>query len=259
VVTIHDLVPVVHPELYRGRLKARYVTRAARVSARRADRVVCPSNATRDLVVAKLGVEAAKVVVARWGVDERFRHPPEGTRRHLLFVGRWEARKGLDVLAAALRESQRRGMSPRLVLAGGPGWGASATVRELTAMANVETVLDPSDEELASLYAGALALVYPSRMEGFGLPIAEAMAARCPVIASDLPEVREWAHDAPRYVPVGDSHALAEALAAITDTSELRERMAERGRAIASELTWRACAETMARAMEAAVNRSAGR
>jgi glycosyltransferase involved in cell wall biosynthesis len=260
VVTIHDLVPVLHPELYRGRRKARYAARAMGDSARRADRILCPSAATRDRIVTEFGVDPEKVVIARWGVDDLFRSAkPSETGDYLLCVGRWEARKGLDVLVQALRESDRRGHRTRVVLAGGPGWGASETVRRLRAMPGVEMVLDPSDEELASLYAGALALVYPSRMEGFGLPIAEAMAGGCPVIASDLPEIREWAQDAPRYVPARDANALAYALIEVAQSPVLRARMAERGRAIASELTWRACAETTAQAMEAAVaDRSAG-
>jgi glycosyltransferase involved in cell wall biosynthesis len=259
VVTIHDLVPVLRPELYRGRLKARYVAGGMRESARRAQRILCPSRATGDRLVTEFGIESEKVVVSPWGVEERFRDPPHETRRHFLFVGRWEARKGLDVLAPALRESSSRGMRMPLVLAGGEGWGASEAVRELRAMPNVETVQDPSDEELASLYAGAIALVHPSRMEGFGLPVAEAMAAGCPVIATDLPEVREWAKDGPRYVPAGDRHALAEALIEVAESPALRERMAARGREAALGLTWRTCAETTAQAMEAATaDRSAG-
>jgi alpha-1,3-rhamnosyl/mannosyltransferase len=260
VVTIHDLVFALEPHLYRGRFKSLYVTHAARQSARRADRVLCPSTATRERIVSEFEVDTEKVVVAPWGVDEAFRAPSRPANGdYFLCVGRWEARKGLDVLHAALRESAQRGVRLRLVLAGGPGWGASETVRELRSEPEVETVLDPSDEELRSLYAGAFALVYPSRMEGFGLPVAEAMASGCPVIASDLPEVREWAQDAPLYVPAGDSRSLADALMALTEDRLRRERMAARGRAIAAGLTWEACAETTARAMEAAVaERSAG-
>jgi glycosyltransferase involved in cell wall biosynthesis len=260
VVTIHDLVFALQPELYRGRLKALYATRVAGESARRADRVLCPSVATRERVVREFRVGAAKVMVARWGVDEAFRSaPPSPKRESALFVGRWEARKGLDVLHAALRETARRGSRIHLVLAGGPGWGAAETVRRLRAEPDVDVVSEPSDERLRSLYAGALALVYPSRMEGFGLPVAEAMAGGCPVIASDLPEIREWARDAPLYVPVGDQRALAEALITLAENPSRRERMAERGRAVAEGLTWAACAETTAQAMEAAVAEHSGR
>jgi glycosyltransferase involved in cell wall biosynthesis len=254
VVTIHDLVFLLRPELYRGRLGAFYVARATAWSARRAGRVLCGSSAIRNEIVSELGVEPQRVMVTPWGVGEAFRKaavaPGDG---YVLFVGRWEARKGLEVLHRAIRDAAARGVPLRLVLAGGPGWGAAEATRALRADPEVEAVLDPSDERLASLYAGALALVYPSRMEGFGLPVAEAMASGCPVVASDLREIREWAHDAPAYVPVGDSTALANALIALAEDPERREQMAARGRAIAAGLRWEAVGETAAQAMEAAL------
>jgi alpha-1,3-rhamnosyl/mannosyltransferase len=172
----------------------------------------------------------------------------------VLFVGRWEGRKGLEVLHVALGEAAARGYSLPLVLAGGPGWGTRDTVSALLADPRVDAVHDPSDEELAALYAGALALVYPSRMEGFGFPIAEAMACGCPVIASDLPEFRGWAQDAPLYVPIGDSRRLADAMITVATDPQRREDMARKGRAIASAMTWDAYGETAARTIEAVLS-----
>jgi glycosyltransferase involved in cell wall biosynthesis len=258
IITVHDLVFLLRPELYRGRLRALYFARATRWSARRAGRVLCPSAATADRAVAELGIDREKVVVAPWGIAEAFRRPPardEGN--HVLFVGRWEARKGLDVLHQALRDLAARGLPLRLVLAGGPGWGAEEAVRALREDPAVEVVIDPGDERLAALYAGAMALVYPSRMEGFGLPVAEAMSCGCPVIASDLPEIRGWAQDGPAYVPAGDAGALADALGSLAGDPERRARMSERGRAIAAGLSWAAHAEIAAEAIEAAADRSA--
>lgn len=257
VVTIHDLVFRLHPELYRGRLRAAYFSRATRWSAARAGRVLCPSQATGDRLVGELGVDRGKLVVAPWGIGDAFRDrraPDRGD--YLLFVGRWEARKGLDVLRAALAEAAARDRRPRLVLAGGPGWGADDAVRALRSDPGVEVALDPADDELARLYAGARALVYPSRMEGFGLPVAEAMACGCPVIASDLPEIRGWAKDAPLYVRAGDPTGLADALVALGEDPDRRERMSERGRAIAAGLTWEAFGEAAAGAIQAAAERA---
>jgi glycosyltransferase involved in cell wall biosynthesis len=253
-VTIHDLLPMLYPELYRGRLEAMYVARATRRSARRADRVLCGSATTRERILSELGVDPERVALAPWGVDEVFRMGATGAESgYLLFVGRWEARKGLDVLLAALREAAARDPGTRLMLAGGPGRPAAAEVAALRAEPNVETALDPSDQELASLYAGATALVYPSRMEGFGFPVAEAMASGCPVIASDLPELRELAGDAAVYFPPGDSQALADAMIAVAEDPDEREGMAARGRELAARLTWEGCGETTAQALEAAL------
>jgi glycosyltransferase involved in cell wall biosynthesis len=260
VVTIHDLVFLLEPERYRGRLNAWYASRMVRASARRADRVLCASTAVGERIVRHLEINSAKVVAAPWGVSAAFRRPTEGQEgRYILFVGRWEARKGLEMLHGALREVAARGHRLPLVLAGGPGWGTRGTVSALLADPHVDAVIDPTDGELAALYAGALALVYPSRMEGFGFPVAEAMACGCPVIASDLPEIRGWAGDAPLYVPAGDRDRLADALIFLATDPQRRDEMARRGRRIAAGMTWDAYGETAARTIEAVLSERSAR
>jgi glycosyltransferase involved in cell wall biosynthesis len=254
VATVHDLVFKLRPELYRSRVRALYATRATLASARRADRVLCPSATTADRLIRELGVERRKVGVVPWGIADAFRPPPRGARRdeYVLFVGRWERRKGLGILQGAIRELAARGRRLRLVVAGSPGWGAGEEIRSLRADPDVDLVQDPSDERLASLYAQALALVYPSSMEGFGFPVAEAMAGGCPVVASDLPELRELAGDAAIYFAPGHQGELATALSVLADDEERRRAMGDRGREIAAELTWANCGEVTARALETA-------
>jgi glycosyltransferase involved in cell wall biosynthesis len=254
VVTVHDLVFRLRPDLYRTRLRARYAARATLAAARRAESVLCPSVTTADRVTGELGIDREKVAVVPWGVDDVFRAPRAGgTGDYVLFVGRWEARKGLGVLHAAIRDIAADGRPLRLVVAGGPGWRADAEVRALRDDPQVELVTDPSDERLASLYREALALAYPSSMEGFGFPVAEAMASGCPVVASDLPELRELAADAAMYFAPGEHRELADALRNVSGDSQRRRAMAERGREIAAGLTWLSCGEATARVLESAV------
>jgi glycosyltransferase involved in cell wall biosynthesis len=255
VVTVHDLVFRLRPELYRSRVRAGYASLATAASVRRADRVLCPSATTADRLARELAVDRGKVIVAPWGVDDAFRAPAadRGDDGYVLFVGRWEARKGLGTLHAAVRGLAASGRRLPLVVAGMPGWRAEEEIRSLRADPDVELVVDPSDERLASLYARALTLAYPSHMEGFGFPVAEAMASGCPVVASDLPELRELARDAAVYVTPGDSSALAGALRAVAEDVERRRAMADRGRELAAELSWSACGEATARALEDAV------
>ena len=222
VVTVHDLVFALRPELYRGRLNARHATWATRRAVRRADTVICGATATRDRLVSHFAAPEERIRVIPYGVHTGFGPDGEAADRgepYFLYVGTFEARKGLDTVAAAM------GRLPevRVVLAGRPGWGTEETVRALTASGRVEIVREPSDAELAALYRGAAALVYPSRMEGFGLPVAEALASGCPVIASDLPEIRDWAGAAPRYVAPGDAGALAEAMARVVADPPARD------------------------------------
>lgn len=122
------------------------------------------------------------------------RHDP-----YFLFVGAFEPRKGVDVLAAAARIAGVR------VIAVGSGRLAAP---------GLETRTGVDDEALSHLYAGALALVAPSRLEGFGLPAVEALAHGTPAIVTDLPEVREATRGRATYVPVDDAPALARAMQA---------------------------------------------
>ena len=259
VVTVHDLVFRIRPELYRSRLRARYASRATLGSVRRAQRVLCPSTATADRLVRELGIDPRKVLVAPWGVDDVFHSSQHDERGdYVLFVGRWEPRKGLGILHRAIRDLAADGRRLRLVVAGGPGWRAEGEIRSLRADPDVDLVQDPSDRRLAELYAHALALVYPSSMEGFGFPVAEAMASGCPVAASDLPELRELAQDAAIYFRPGDQGDLADALRILADDAERRRRMADRGREVAARLTWANCGQVAARALEAAVADASG-
>jgi glycosyltransferase involved in cell wall biosynthesis len=135
------------------------------------------------------------------------------------------------------------------VLAGRAGWKADDVVAGLAADPAVEFVDRPSDDRLAALYRGALAVVYPSVMEGFGLPVAEAMAMGTPVVASELGCIREFAEEVPLYVPPGDERALAGRLGELLDGAQLGERTAA-GRRLASGLRWEDTAEKTARVVE---------
>jgi glycosyltransferase involved in cell wall biosynthesis len=118
---------------------------------------------------------------------------------------------------------------------------------------HTEVVLSPTDEALLQLYAGALAVVFPSRMEGFGLPVAEGLAVGTPVIASNLACIREFAGDAPLYIQPGSDRDLSRQvetlLEAGTDTVDGRDRR----RSAVSHLQWGHIADVTAQTIEAAV------
>lgn len=254
VVTVHDLTFALDSNRYRGRLNTAHALHATRYSARRAQRVLCGSRETARLLASHLGVEPARVTVTPYGVAELFfRQPvcdPRQRDRFLLFVGVLEARKGLETLLAALRAL---GSGVELVLAGRPGWGTERVLSELRREPGVRLEESPSDERLADLYRRALALVYPSYMEGFGLPVAEAMASGCPVVASDLGCIREFAGDAPLYAPPGDAGALAAALDAMLGDAAMRAARSRQGVRVAGGLRWDEVGARTARAIEEAL------
>lgn len=242
VVAIHDLSFIEMPERYRGRLNAWHARTQTVRAARQATRVVCGSAPTARRLERELGVDGERISVVPYGVGEPFRAErgaaaPE--RPFALFVGTFEARKGLDVVLAALDAVNRGGVRLELVLAGKPGWGTETILRELATRPWARIVDDPDDVTLAGLYRTATALVHPSRREGFGLPVAEAMASGCPVVASDLPEIRAWAgDDAAAWTPVGDAAAVARELDALLASAGRADALRDAGARAAAALSW---------------------
>jgi glycosyltransferase involved in cell wall biosynthesis len=258
VVTVHDLTFALDSGRYRGRLNAAHALRATRYSARRARRVLCGSRETARLLTGHLGIDPSRVTVTPYGIAEPFfQRPvwdPEQRDRFLLFVGVLEARKGLETLLGAL---PALGGRLDLVLAGRPGWGTEEVLAEFRKEPGVRFEESPSDERLAELYRRAMALVYPSRMEGFGLPVAEAMASGCPVVASDLECIREFAGDVPLYVPPGDADGLARAVEALLGDPAQRAARGRRGVEAARGLRWDDVGERTAQAIEEALGYAA--
>ncbi|MEJ7891585.1 MAG: glycosyltransferase family 1 protein [Solirubrobacteraceae bacterium] len=246
VVAVHDLSFLEMPERYRGSLNAWHARTQTARSVKQATRVTCGTHATAQRIADTLGVAGATVIP--YGVSDVFRRPAEPSGGYVLYAGTFEARKGLEILLEAM-DAVRAQADVDVVLAGSPGWGADAVLAAARERPWVRIVEDPDDTALAGLYARALACAYPSRREGFGLPVAEAMGCGCPVIATDLPEVREWAGDAPLWVPVGDAPALAAAVLSLADDAE-RGRRSAAGGAIAAGLTWQRTAAGVARLIE---------
>jgi glycosyltransferase involved in cell wall biosynthesis len=191
--TIHDLVPLrhpdwVHPQTYR--MHSRKYEHAARTC----DLIVVNSEFTADEVVELLGFPRERICVAPPGIAASYR--PDGPAcdlggPYVLTVATLERRKNLETLLAAMPLVRRRHPELRLAVAGQPGWqGPSLDVESVFPLGYVD------DDELAALYRGAEVFVYPSRFEGFGMPIVEAMASGTPVVSSAHPSMDEASGDA---------------------------------------------------------------
>ena len=233
--TIHDLVPLRFPEWTTGKTQAMHNAKYAD-TARTCDLVFVNSAYTGADVVERLGVDPARVRVARPGLKPEFR--PEGERSDLgrpyvLTVATLEPRKNLGTLAQAHR---LLGGDLLLAAAGGAGWGE----QPLLEGPDVVRLGFVSDEELARLYRGAAVAVYPSRFEGFGMPIVEAMACGVPVVASSHPSMDDAAGDAAVRADPDDPAALA---AAIEEAIRRRKELVERGLAHAAGFSWREVGE----------------
>ncbi len=221
VVTVHDLTYLHHPDWVVADV-ARY-RHLVPIALRRAGAVCTPSRAVREeLLGAYPWLEPGRVVATPLCVDPALFDvgPPDAEQRvrlrlpssYLLFLGSAEPRKGLDTLLDAHRMLHGRHADvPPLVIAGPPGWGEQADLRDLPAGAVQMLGYCPA-KDVPAVVAGAAALVYPSRYEGFGLPPLEAFAAGVPAVVSDLPVTREVLGELAEYAPVGDAEALAAAI-----------------------------------------------
>ncbi|MBW8877984.1 MAG: glycosyltransferase family 4 protein [Acidobacteria bacterium] len=227
-----------------------------------ADLLLTPSEAVRQELI-EMGVAPGRVRAIHHGTGlvaegEATTTPARTPPRYALHVGTVEPRKNVSTLLAAWRLLRlRRAEPPPLVLCGGFGWQAEAARREIGA-AEAEGWLVHlgyvSAEELAALYRGAEMVALPSFYEGFGLPAVEALRAGAPLVASDLPVLREVAGDAALYAPPDRPDLWADRAGELLVDDGLREELRRRGRERARLFDWGQAAAETARAFRAAAD-----
>lgn len=247
VVVVHDAVPWTHPETLTPRGVAWHRAQVER-AAREAALIVVPTHA----VAAELGRQVAlrEVLVVGEGVSGELALPDDADaraaamglpERFLLTVATLEPRKGLDVLLAALALPGAPDLP--LLCAGQTGWGDVDP-------GGARLLGRVSDADLAVLLNRATVLVVPSRAEGFGLPLLEAMAAGTPVVTSQAAALVEVGGGAARTSPL-EPAALAEALREVVDDEALQARMVTAGLLRAAAFSWDAAAALLWSALRA--------
>ncbi len=250
VLTVHDLAFRKLPESHAPGSRAYYA--ALERSVRQATRIICVSDATRRDLLAETGVDERKVRVVYEAPDPAY--TPDGPavageRPYVVFVGSVEPRKNVAGIVRALaRLPAPERPELRLIGAGGPSLEAVRRLAQELGLASDVRFLGPlPTAEIAAQYRGALALVYPSLLEGFGLPILEAMAAGAPVITSGCSSMAEVAGGADELVDPRDDDAIAAAIARLAGDRRYREALRCRGFARARQFSWeRAARETLA-------------
>lgn len=239
IVTIHDLAFRHHPEWFTPH-GVRFFNRFLQRTQRGDVPVIVPSRTTAaDCIDA--GIDESRVHVVPWGVDgsrvttdrisairERYGLPDV----YVVFVGTLEPRKNVETLVTAMRELPEL----PLVVIGPDGWG-DVSIGDAMALPNL------TDDEVATVIAAARVLVYPSRFEGFGLPVLEAMAEGTPVVVTAGTAPAELAADSGLAVSTTDAAELVEAIEAIVASDSLRQQLGAAGRIRAASFTWKRSAE----------------
>jgi glycosyltransferase involved in cell wall biosynthesis len=260
IVTVHDLIAWTHPGLA-GWRNALHLHLLVGRSVRRAQSVCVPTEFVRQAVITQFGIPRTKVFVVPWGVDAELTPLSEHDaireiRRRfgvdepfVLFCGCIEAKKNL---LGAVRAAAAAGV---LLLVVGPCTARSSAI--LAEMHRSEAgrwryLGYVSTSDLSALYSAALALVYPSHVEGFGLPTIEAMRCGCPVIASNTPAVREVCGGAAMLVQPSEIAELAASVRAVASDRGLRESLKAGGIARAAHFTWAVAIERFAEAVAVA-------
>ncbi len=260
IAALHDVSILRTPQAYAWHSQLMF--RRALRELRRADAVITPSQHSRQQIVRRIGVSPERVHVVYNGVSSLFTpmQDAEGWSRtvagverpYLFFAGVLNRRKNIDglveVFARYLAETDDDEL--KLVLCGSPGIGDEDVRREVARRDLARRVLFlgyVDDTRLVALYRGAVALVFPSLDEGFGLPVIEAMAAGCPVICSDAASLPEVGADAALYVDPKDVVGWVSAIRRVRRDEDLRADLVRRGLLRAAEFSWRATAlETLA-------------
>jgi glycosyltransferase involved in cell wall biosynthesis len=228
IVTVHDAIPLIRPELSNPGFTKIFLDQAVEAVGR-ADAVVCPSEHAKKDVIEALQVAPEKVHVVTEVQAPHFQVLERAKERQVfLVVGSIEPRKNPLVVLDALARFPRS-HSPRVVFAGPQvGIDLASEARSRGVEDSVRWAGTISDEELVRLYNEAIALIFPSLYEGFGLPILEAFACGTPVIASNAASIPEVAGEAALMFDPHDPVALAEAIRSVS-SDERHAELAKRG------------------------------
>jgi len=277
VVTLHDAIAEQYPELIFPRLRSRWAwTLKVKWALAQARTVLTVSESARRQVVDAFGIDPGRIVVTGEGFSEEFRPIDEPevlrqTRRQygipetvpvVLFVGGLSPHKNLDGLIRALAKIRDAGVTEwAMVIVGDTERESFHTCyRELVEQCRAAGLENKviftgfiSDGDLVRLYNTATLLVLPSFSEGFGLPVVEAMACGLPVAASNQGSLPEVAGSAALYFDPHETDSIAATITTLLSDAELRTQLEAQGRQQAHRHTWRAAANKVLGALEAAV------
>jgi len=249
VVTCHDLMFHHYPQFVAPDC-AKRLELGTQKSVARASLWLCNSQHTQSDLIKTFGVAPARTLVTPLGVGEKFFNvskDEDTTDPYFLFVGSVEPKKNLPMLVEAFGLAKKSGLQAKLKIVGRASWQSNELanlMRQDSSLENhVEFVGFVPHRELPQLIAASRGLVLPSRYEGFGIPVVEAMAAGTPVLCTKRGALESTGGTAAAYFDPDDVEGLANLLVSVDSDPQRRDNMREQGRKHAANFTWQNCAE----------------
>ena len=255
VITIHDVVFCYSPKSYS--LAARlYLNWATKFAVKRATKIITPSETTKKDLIHFYRADPKKIVVIPLGFDAN--HKKQGAeqksilqknnlrpKQYFLFLGRIEYKKNTDTLIKAFDLFTKKNRDMKLVLAGFPGHGGKTIINSIPSNIKDRIILTGyiNEDEKRTLLQNTLAFIFPSRFEGFGIPLLEAMEAEIPIIASDIPSSREVAGDLIHFFPKTKIHALTKLMQKIHEMPTLKKDCIVDYEKKLKKFSWKTCAK----------------
>ena len=265
ILTIHDLIPLVHPEWFSNPSTIRFFEKNLRESAKCVDKIIADSHCTKRDIVKFYDIEEEKVEVIHLAPSSIFKNTQDcnfpfindvpkivsENRPYFLSVATLEPRKNLarTIKAFELFRDSEKNLEPALLLVGKSGWKNEELLKTFNNSRYKDSIFFTgylSDKALISVYQQALAFIYPSLYEGFGLPVLEAMSSGVPVITSNNSSLAEIATDAALCCDPYSVEEIAVSMQRIAESQTLRQNLAALGIQRSNEFSWEKTAEETA-------------
>jgi glycosyltransferase involved in cell wall biosynthesis len=242
VITIHDLIDEYFPE-YSFHVHSNYKTSVKERIIRQATGIIAISQSTRNDIINRFGVEESKIKVIYHGVSGLIKHDqqevPRIEGRYLLYVGKRTHYKNFYFFLQCAQPFLQREPALKIVCSGAAFNPTETAYFEDLGVGGQIIHAEADDQLLGNLYRHAVAFVYPTLYEGFGMPILEAFVNGCPVLASRSSSLPEVAGDAARYFEPKDISSVRAALHQILTDGAYRDGMIGKGHAQAEKFSWK--------------------